>query len=243
VDVYALIAEITGEPDPYDQLRKDSNDMALGIRDTVRSRIEKADNPLKAALRFAVASNIIDYGARHDFDAMTALSDCLAQEFRIDDTAKLSREIDSTAGLRILYLADNSGEIVFDGLVVEQLLKQGCKVTFAVRETPILNDVTMKDAVECGIDKICQVITNGTGCPGTPLSSCSTAFRRVFNESDMIISKGQGNFETLSEIDAPIYFLLTVKCPVVRRNISAMKQINVESISGSGEMILMKRSR
>ncbi len=242
VDVYGLIAKITGDADPYEQLKKNSNDMALGMRNRIRIKIEEAENPLMAALRFAVATNIIDYGAGHDFDVMTTLTNCLEEDIHIDDTDGFIRDITSASGLRILYLADNSGEIVFDGLLIEQLLKQGCNVTYAVRETPILNDVTMKEAAECGIDKMCHVISNGTGCPGTPLGSCSPEFKKVFAGSDMIISKGQGNFETLSDIDAPIYFLLTVKCPVVRKHISAMRKSDVGCISGDGEMIVMKRS-
>ncbi|MDH3329475.1 MAG: ARMT1-like domain-containing protein [Desulfobulbaceae bacterium] len=243
VEVYALIAELTDIHDPYEQLRKKSNAMALSIRDRIRRRINSSENPVKTALHYAVAANIIDYGARHDFDEINILENCLHRDFFIDDTEGFISALKSVAGLKILYLADNSGEIVFDGLLVEQLQKFGCDVTLAVRGKRILNDVTIEDAVECGIDKLCRVITNGTGCPGSPLSSCSDTFRKVFSESDIIISKGQGNFETLSEVDGPIYFLLTVKCRVVGRHIAGMRKVDARPGIDNGEMILMKKEQ
>lgn len=243
VEVYALVAELTEIQDPYEQLRKQSNAMALSIRDRIRRLIKCSENPVKTAVHYAVAANIIDYGARHDFDAVNILENCLQRDFFIDDTEGLISHLGSVDGLKILYLADNSGEIVFDGLLVEQLQKFGCEVTLAVRGKRILNDVTMEDAVECGIDKLCRVISNGTGCPGTPLSSCSEAFRTVFRESDIIISKGQGNFETLSDVDGPIYFLLTVKCRVVGRHIAGMRKVDAGPEIDNGEMILMKKEQ
>lgn len=243
VAVYALIAGITGVGDPYEHLRKKSNSLALSQRESIRDQINRSDNPFKTAALYAVAANIIDYGAGHDFDAIAVLSDCLQRGFNIDDTVMLLTELQSTSGCNVLYLADNSGEIVFDGLLVEQLQKLGCTVTFAVRETPILNDVTMEDAAACGIDAICHVIANGTGCPGTPLSACSDSFRSAFSTADVIISKGQGNFETLSDMDGPIYFLLTIKCPVVGRHIADLCSIDGKHRIDNREMIVMKRSK
>lgn len=239
VGIYRLIAEITGVRDPYADLKKRSNEFALGLRDAARQQIESATNPLYTALRFAVAGNIIDYGAGHDFDAAATMASCLEQKPLVDDFDVLSRDLER--GLNILYLADNNGEIVFDGLLIEQLQACGSKVTLAVRGDIILNDVTVRDAKECGLDRLCPVITNGTGCPGTPLDSCSPEFKKRFAGADLIVSKGQGNFETLSEVAAPIYFLLTVKCSLVARYIAETKGLAPGLLTGGGEMILMQQ--
>jgi uncharacterized protein with ATP-grasp and redox domains len=113
-------------------------------------------------------------------------------------------------------------------------------VTLAVRGEAILNDATLEDARICGLDTLCPVITNGINCPGTPLAGCSEEFRRAFARAEVIVSKGQGNYETLSAAAAPVYFLLTVKCPVVARKISAEHGLAPGRLTGRGEMILMQ---
>jgi uncharacterized protein with ATP-grasp and redox domains len=100
-------------------------------------------------------------------------------------------------------------------LLVEILLAAGCRVTVAVRNEPIINDATLEDARSCGLDKLCPVITNGADVPGTPLEQCSVTFRRLFASADCIISKGMGNFECLSEVAAPLFFLFVIKCTTV----------------------------
>ncbi len=117
---------------------------------------------------------------------------------------------------KILYLGDNSGEIVFDRLLIEQLPYD--KVTYAVRGYPVINDVTMDDAVATGITKLVTVIDNGSDAPGTILDECSDKFKRVFHDADMIISKGQGNYESLSDSNKNIFFIFKVKCRVVAEN-------------------------
>jgi uncharacterized protein with ATP-grasp and redox domains len=114
---------------------------------------------------------------------------------------------------RVLYLADNTGEIVFDRLLIEQLLAG--HVTVAVRGGPVLNDATLADAQAVGLDQIAEVIDNGSDAPGTILDDCSQAFQDSFKRADIIIAKGQGNFETLREVSANIFFLLKIKCSVV----------------------------
>ena len=135
------------------------------------------------------------------------------------------------------------GEIVFDGLLVEQLQQCGHVVTLVVRGDQILNDVTMESAVDAGVDDLCTIISNGTSCPGTPIGESSGELQKAFSSADLIISKGQGNFETLSGVDAPIYFLLTVKCSVVAQHITSLNNITVDKITGSGEFVLMKTSK
>ena len=125
--------------------------------------------------------------------------------------ADLKSSIDRAS--RILYLADNTGEIVFDRLLLEQMPRD--RITFAVKGGPVLNDATREDAEFTGITDLVRVIDNGTDIPGTVLSACSAEFREEFARADLVISKGQGNYETLDEEDKHIFFLLKVKCRVV----------------------------
>jgi len=169
------------------------------------------------------------------------MADCLDREFVLDDYPAL-QQASAGSAVNVLYLCDNCGEIVFDALLVQQLQQQGCRVTVAVREQPIINDATMADARLCGLDGICPVITNGTGCPGTPLADCSDRFKEHFGTADVIISKGMGNYETLSDEQLPIFFLFTVKCSEVARHVTARKQLAPGILSGTGEMILMQQN-
>ncbi|MCJ7604154.1 MAG: ARMT1-like domain-containing protein [Desulfobulbaceae bacterium] len=210
VHLYKLIAEISGCPDPFAAVKKESNRFAASIAPLIRQKVNAADNPLLAALTFSIAGNIIDYGSLHQFDMEQTIYEALFHHMPINDFAELETDLQQAG--TILYLGDNSGEIVFDGIAIEKL---NSDVTFAVKKKAIINDALLEDARECGLENICRVTTNGTGCPGTPLPYCSAEFRELFHDADLIISKGQGNFETLSEVKAPIYFLLTVKCPVV----------------------------
>ena len=118
---------------------------------------------------------------------------------------------------KILYLADNAGEIAFDRLLIEQLLPE--RVTLAVRGAPVINDATMDDARAVGLHEIVEVIDNGSDAPGTILADCSEDFNRRFAEADLILAKGQGNFETLSDDHRKIYFLFKAKCPVIAAHV------------------------
>ncbi|MEW6593293.1 MAG: ARMT1-like domain-containing protein [Thermodesulfobacteriota bacterium] len=210
--MYRLIAEHSGVTDPYAAIKAESNRLAGTLRSQARKGIAAAADPLLAAIQYAMAGNVMDYGAHHDFDAEETLAACLGREAAINDYQEFRRDL--AAARTVLYLADNCGELVFDGLLIEQLERE---VTVAVKAAPVINDAQVADAVACGIDRIARVVSNGTACPGTPLSRVSAEFRKLFAEADLIISKGQGNFETLSECGRSLYFLLTVKCPVVSR--------------------------
>ncbi len=234
VALYRMIAETAGRPDPFANLKNESNQLALELEPLIRQRINNAHDPLAFAIKFAIAGNIIDYGAHHDFDARQAINSCIEQQLVINDYKELRRE--ALAAKSILYLADNCGEIVFDGLLIEQLGPK--KVTMAVKERPIINDALLADARKCGLDKICTVISNGTDCPGTPLHNCSEEFQEQFHNADLIISKGQGNFETLSNSKAPLYFLLTAKCPVVVDHVNEIAEGDKKA--GLGDMVLLR---
>ena len=214
---YRHIARSTGVADPYLNEKRESNGFALALEARTRELILQEADPLLAAVQFAINANVLDYGAQYRLDREAALASC-RQPLAIDHYAALRQQIEQKPA--ILYLADNCGEIVFDKLLVELLLAKGCRVTLAVRQAPIINDATRDDAVRCGLAQLCPVIDNGADVPGTPLASCSAAFRHHFAEADCIISKGMGNFECLSEIQAPLFFLFTVKCTTVLKYLS-----------------------
>ncbi len=239
IKIYAAIAEVTGCRDPYLEVKMKSNEQALQILPLLRKEVCQADIPLAAALRFAIAGNIIDYGASENFDIGAAFARCRIAAPIIDHTELLLQKV---AGLgkhaTVLYLADNCGEIVYDLLVLECLAGYGLELTVAVKSGPIINDALAEDAMACGLGRYATIVANGTACPGTPLPDCSPEFLRCFAEADLVISKGQGNFETLSEVEREIFFLLTVKCPVVGRHIADLTGKDAADLPGKGEMVV-----
>ncbi len=239
IAVYRKISEICNCFDPYLEAKQESNEHALSFLPECKKIMAEGEDSLAIALRFAIGGNIIDYGAMRSFDVDAAMENCLTTTFAIDHSDILLGHIralskDST----VLYLADNSGEIVYDSLVINELAQIGLKVIVAVKSGPIINDALLADAKACGIDTIARIIENGTQCPGTPLGSCSDELQKIFAEADLIISKGQGNFETLSEVEAEIFFLLTVKCSVVGVHLAEISTTPVECLPGTGELVL-----
>ncbi len=236
--IYAAIAAVTGCPDPYLSIKREENRRALLALPALRAEVAASPDPLAAAIGFAIAANIIDYGtaARPDVREMLAKSRRL--EYAVDHRCRMLARIKALRpGAAVLYLADNCGEIVYDSLVVELLALQGLEVTVVVRGAPIINDALLEDAQAAGIQVFASVISNGVACPGTPLGHCSKEFGERFYRADLVISKGQGNFETLSEVDREIFFLLTVKCPVVARHLAARARCE-RTPASSGELVV-----
>ncbi len=239
VPVYQAIAEITACADPYRVIKQQSNEQALALLPEFQKELQQSDDPLAVALRLAIGGNIIDYGAMHSFDVDAAMERCLEIPLALDHSRELQRQVRVLSqGARVLYLADNSGEIVYDSLVVKELTGMGLNVTVAVKSGPIINDALLADAKACGLDSIAHVLENGTSCPGTPLAACSEALQQAFHHADLIISKGQGNFETLSEVKAEIFFLLTVKCSVVGAHLAEISGTPQQKLPGKGELVL-----
>lgn len=237
--IYQAIAEITGCEDPYRQLKTTSNREALEILPALRREIEVGAHQLTTVLRFVIAGNCIDYGAFAGVDIETALDQSRRSPFVVDHSAQLESRITALKkGATVLYLADNSGEIVYDRLLLEYLLQYDPVITIAVKDGPIINDALMEDARAAGLDRLGRIISNGTRCPGTVLSQCSGEFRQIFTSADLIISKGQGNFESLSEVDREITFLLMLKCAVAARHLAELAGVDQAGLPGNGEMVV-----
>ncbi|MCD4796067.1 MAG: ARMT1-like domain-containing protein, partial [Candidatus Cloacimonetes bacterium] len=208
--IYKKVSEITGNYDPYKKIKTKNIEHALHLYPNLKQKVKESEDSLLTAIRLAVAGNVIDLGIDKEFDIVKDVEIILHQEFSVFDYELFKRELNKAK--EILYIGDNSGEAVFDKILIEEL---GKPVTFVVREIPVINDVTFKEAKQIGIDKIAKVISSGTTAPGTILKNCNDDFLEKFKDADMIISKGQGNYEGLSGIDRSIFFLLKAKCPVI----------------------------
>jgi uncharacterized protein with ATP-grasp and redox domains len=221
--IHRIVMKITGKEDPYRHIKEESTRKALTLYPQLKEILSRSDDRLRTAVNFAIAGNSIDYGARDALDIEKELVSILNAENRAsaDTVFDYSRFRDAfNRAETILYLGDNVGETVFDRLLIEEMLQQAEKrITYVVRERPIINDALIDDARQCGIDELVEIISSGSDAPGTLLSICSPEFLERFHEADMIISKGQGNFETLSEARQPIFFLFMAKCQVIARDI------------------------
>lgn len=212
--IYQKISEITNNADPYKVIKEKNITHALHLYPELKKKVEKSDDSLLTAIRLAVAGNVIDLGVNREFDLVEEIEKILHQEFAVFDFESFKQELNNAK--EILYIGDNSGEAVFDKILIEEL---GKPVTFVVREIPIINDITEKEARQIGIDKIAEILSSGTTAPGTILELCNQEFIRKFYDADLVISKGQGNYEGLSGVQRSIFFLLKVKCPVIAENI------------------------
>ncbi len=216
LEIHRLVREMTGNPDPYSQVKKEATERALGLLPRLRSIMDESENKLETAIRLCIAGNIIDFGLNRDYDLWQEVERVLTQDVAINDIELLRKELQSARS--VLFLGDNAGETVFDVLLIERLL---VPVTYVTRGGPVLNDATKEDAYAAGINKVAEVMDSGVQAPGTIRSLSSPDFREKFKKADLILAKGMGNYETLSEVDAPIIFLLQVKCPVIARDIGA----------------------
>lgn len=211
--MHRRLRQITGVADPYRATKDRQNRMAMELLMELRSQIASDPDPLALAAKLAVAGNVIDIGINgsvEEQDLRQAVSQAL-EEPLAGDWAGFRQAVDKAGS--ILYLADNAGEIAFDRLLIEQLSPG--RVTLVVRGAPVLNDATMADAQVVGLHEIVGLIDNGSDAPGTILGDCSEAFNRRFAEADLILAKGQGNYETLGDAPRSIFFLFKAKCPVV----------------------------
>ena len=216
-DVYRIAREVTGVDDPYREAKRADNERVAALLPRLRARVEASADPLRTAFTLAAAGNLIDFGARSTVDLDHAIAQGLEDGKGMVDYPRLKERLASVD--EVLYLGDNAGEIVLDKLVVERLADLGKRVTFVVRGRPIINDATVEDAAFVGMEDVADVVSSGSDGPGTALRSCRPDFVDAFRRANLILSKGQGNFEGLSDENAPLFFLLTVKCPVVAREL------------------------
>jgi len=217
--IHRYLRQLTGAADPYLDVKNRYNLFALGLYPELRERVKGSSDPFETAVRLAIAGNIIDFGVNSHVDQGTvheAILRSLTEPIDRDAVQRLRRAIDRARD--ILFLGDNAGEVVLDRLLIEQMPAE--KITYVVRGHPILNDALMEDARVSGLAEMVEIIDNGSDAPGTILDTCSETFRERFERADLIIAKGQGNFESLGDTERPVFFLLRPKCAVLARHLN-----------------------
>jgi uncharacterized protein with ATP-grasp and redox domains len=214
--------------DPFKKIKSDYNTIAMRLYPELKEKVLSSRDPLWTAARLAIAGNIIDFGLFTSIDISKSVGDALKETIAVDDYDSFKKAVIETD--TILYLLDNSGEIVFDKLLIEELLRKGKKVKAAVKGSPVLNDATMDDACQTRLSELCEVVDNGSDAIGTILEWTSPEFQAHFRSADLIISKGQGNFETITDKGKRTYFLFQSKCEVVSKDLGL----------SSGSMLLKK---
>ena len=216
--IYKVIGEVAGNFDPYKEEKVRHNKLALTIIEDLKEDYLKAEDKLYWAARLALAGNSIDCGIGIPTEIEKEIRELMQGQCAIDDYKKMCEYLEKSKN--VLFLTDNAGEIVFDKIFIEELLKRfkNLQLTVVVKSGSIINDATIEDARFVGIDKLARVIEN-VDYPGTPLAYSTDEFRELFSQADLIISKGQGNYETLEDEPQRIVFLLKVKCNPVAKYI------------------------
>ncbi len=213
--IHRLIRLELDNPDPYREAKERSTAEALSLYPRLKKLVANSADRLDAAVRLAIAGNIIDLGVSQTYDLWGVVERMLTQEFAID--ARIAFRAALATAQSVLYLADNAGETVFDRLLIETL---ELPVTYVVKGSPVLNDATLEDARAAGLDQVATLLTNGTDIPGTILAKTSVEFQERYAKAELIIAKGQGNYETLSgSRNSKLFYLLQVKCPVIARDL------------------------
>lgn len=215
-DVYANMSEIAQKQDLYDEVKELSTQKALSFVPFLQEKLLTCNDKLLTATKIAVAGNVIDLAAQVEFDLNEELEKVFHTEFAHNDFTALKKELESVKS--VVILGDNVGEHIFDYLFIQTLQELYPQLTcnYMVRGTPIINDVTCKEAKEAGFDKLCNLIDSGVNTPGFTYNRATKEAQKLFDEADLVISKGMGNYECLSPSHRKnICFLLKVKCNVV----------------------------
>jgi uncharacterized protein with ATP-grasp and redox domains len=236
--IYGLVTEISGNRDPYHAEKQRANRQALALYPRLKELVAESADPLLTACKLAVASNSIDLGPGLKYGELDSIVElALASPLAVNDYEQFRENV--TGSRRVLYVGDNAGEIVFDRILIRELKRlKDLSVDFVVRGSPVINDATLADAVYVGLEEVAGVISSGSAAPAMIPAQCSPEVLRLYHSADVIIAKGQGNYESLSEEEKNIFFLLRVKCPVVARLLGAsvgdavLKRQDTASLSG-----------
>lgn len=214
--IHRKIRQMLGK-DPFREIKSEYNQVAMRLYPALKTAIEKNSDPLWTATRLAIAGNVIDFGLFTSVDIEGTIFRALNNPLAVDDYILFKDAITVTD--EILYLTDNSGEIVFDRLLIETMISLGKKVRVVVKGSPVINDSTMEDAIETGLTGVCEVLDNGSDAVGTIIKWTSPLFQETFKNARFVVSKGQGNFETLVSSGKKIFFLFQSKCDVVSKEL------------------------
>jgi len=221
-EVHKIIRQITKSKDPYKKVKDQSNEMAKKEYPYLEKLVKDSDDPLLMAIKLSIVGNVIDFGTMNRFNLDDMIDNAIKKEFDDRSYSKFKKVLKNSE--TILFLADNTGEIFFDRLLLNELNNMHKDITYVVKSNPIINDATIEDANLAGIDKLAKIIEvdseQKSSSPGVLLSNASKEFLELFKISDMVISKGQGNYEGLSDVNREVFFMLVVKCPMVANDIN-----------------------
>jgi len=219
--VYNIVRQVTGNSDPFKDIKIIANQRVLDNYTNIKDSLSSSEDPLLTACKLAISANSIDLGLQTSCDDIDGIIDsAISSPLSVDCYKGFRHAIENSS--HILYLGDNAGEIVFDRILIEELRKiKELDITFVVRESPVINDATMQDAIAVGMDTVANVISSGCHTPGTVFSQCSPEMLDLYKMADAVISKGHGNYECLSDEESNIIFMLKAKCPLVARLLGA----------------------
>ncbi len=212
--IYQQVLRETGQEDLFKVQKSSGVQEALRLVPRLKAAVEEADDKLEAALRISALGNILDAGNPNSYDLEEEISRVFSAQLKGGDLELFREKLADASWL--LFLADNAPEAVFDKVLIENL---DLPVHYAVKSGPALDDALLPDARQAGLEEITTLLETGGSYPGTYLPSCSSAFQETFKQAPLIIAKGQANYETLSEVDRDLFFLLTVKCEVIGKDI------------------------
>lgn len=226
--VHDLVKQYSGNPDPYKKVKEDSIAMARGVYPRLKRLVEGDVDRLLRALEVSAAGNLLDAGVYGDLrtqDMEAVLMEELDRGFALSDLEALRGDLPGARN--VLIVADNAGETVLDRILISEI-KRACgsgtepNVFYGVRSVPAINDATVEDAVASGLEHDAIIVDTGCGAPGLVLDDADPEFLEIYREADVVISKGQGNYETLSDsAGRAVYFVLKAKCEVVARDTGA----------------------
>ena len=218
-EIWEIICSSINNNNPYKSIKNHYNTEMAKMYNEIITIIEKSNDKFFTCLKIAITGNLIDFAAKHVFkieDLKEKINDSKNIQLAIDHSMRLYQKLKQAESL--LYLGDNCGEIVLDKIFMEYIKKEfpGIKIFYGVRGKPIVNDVIREDALMINMNSVAEVIDNSDGSLGTVIKRTSEQFKRIFYTADIIISKGQGNYESLLTIDrGGIFFLFMVKCEPV----------------------------
>ncbi|HXX57726.1 MAG TPA: ARMT1-like domain-containing protein [Thermodesulfovibrionales bacterium] len=205
------------QKDPFQGIKSEYNRISLGIYPSLKKIVLESPDPLKTAARLAIAGNVIDFGIFTSVDIEGTIERALHAPLAVDDYQSFLSALSDAD--EILYLLDNAGEIVFDRIFIETLQSLGKTIIAVVKGSPVINDCTREDAREAHLTEVCEVVDNGSDAVGTILEWTSDDFLRRYRQARLVISKGQGNFETLSDPHKTVFYLFQSKCDVVSKEL------------------------
>ena len=213
--IYEIFTSAIGNHDPYKPLRKEQNDFVLKNKEFFIKNISNSANRLQAAAYYSLIGNIIDFGSEKLLDRNKIFDKIQNFIPDINDYSEFEQRLRNCR--QILIIADNAGEAVFDLFFIREIknLYPDLKIFYGVRSKPAINDIMENDAHYIGIPEYAGVIPTGSNCAGTIISNCTSEFITVYRNSDMVVAKGQGNYETLEARSEEILFVFKVKCSVV----------------------------